>query len=105
MKRLNIESAVISGPLENVREWHMAEPDKFLGGLYYHPRTPLPDFERVRKEYDNGIIQVFGELGLAYGGLSPNDSLLQPYFEFAESNNIPVGIHIALGESRVSSLC
>ncbi|MGI9552703.1 MAG: amidohydrolase family protein [Aurantibacter sp.] len=102
MKRLNIEMALISGPLENVKEWKKRSPDKFIGGFYYHPRTPLPELQEVRNEFEKRTIGVLGELGLAYGGLTPNDSIVQQYFEFAETNNIPVGIHMALGEPNLS---
>lgn len=102
MNRLNIEMALISGPLENVREWKRTSPDKFIGGLYYHPRTPLPELNEAKSEFENGMIGILGELGLAYGGLTVNDSILQPYFEFAEANGIPVGIHMAIGEPNLA---
>ncbi|WP_350288349.1 amidohydrolase family protein [uncultured Croceitalea sp.] len=100
--RLNIEQAWISGPLENVKVWKERSPNKFMGGLYYHPRNPLPELDKVKNNFQEGTIGVFGELGLAYGGLTPNDSVLQPYFELAEANGIPVGIHMALGEPNLS---
>lgn len=102
IERFKIEKALISGPLENVKDWKKNSPDKFIGGIYYNPRTPLPKLEEVKSEFREGIIGVIGELGLAYGGLTPNDSILQQYFEFAETNNIPVGIHMALGEPNLS---
>ena len=100
MKRLNIEMALISGPLRNVKEWKEKDSDKFIGGLYYHPRNPLPELQEVKKEFESRTIGVLGELGLAYGGLTPNDSIVQQYFKFAEANEIPVGIHMALGEPK-----
>ena len=102
MNRLKIESAWISGPLENVIKWKEASPDKFVGGLYYHPRTPLPELDIVTTEFRNGTIEIMGELCLAYGGMTPNDSAIQHYFEFAEIHNIPVGIHMALGEPNLA---
>lgn len=102
MERLNIQMALISGPLKNVKEWKAKGLDKFVGGLYYHPRNPLPELHKVKDEYESGTIGIFGELGLAYGGLTPNDSIVQQYFKFAEANEIPVGIHMALGEPNLS---
>jgi len=102
INRLNIEKAIISGPLENVKLLKQSNIEKFIGGLYYNPKTPLPSMTIVKQEFENKTIEVFGELGLAYGGLTPNDSIVQEYFEFAESNNIPVGIHMALGEPNLS---
>lgn len=98
MQRLNIEQAIISGPLRNIKEWRGLDSTRFSGGLYYNPRTPLLSLDSFRLEFNRGTFEQIGELGLAYGGLSPNDSSLYDYFDFAERNNIPVGIHMAIGE-------
>ncbi|WP_395374477.1 amidohydrolase family protein [Marinicella sp. W31] len=102
MQKLKITKAVISGPLEDVTLWKSHNDSAFIGGLYYHPRTPLLDMPAVEQAVEKGIIGVFGELGLAYGGLNPSDPSVAAYLKYAEVNKIPVGIHMALGEPNLA---
>ncbi|WP_255590313.1 amidohydrolase family protein [Marinicella meishanensis] len=102
MAELNITKAIISGPLDDVRRWQEQGGGSFLGGLYYHPRNPLPELDVVIAAHQNKTLSVFGELGLAYGGLYPHDPSLSPYFAYAQEMQIPVGIHMALGEPNLA---
>ncbi len=102
MRQFNITQAIISGPLADVSRWQSQAPHLFIGGLYYHPKTPLPDLSTVKTAHQSGAIGVFGELGLAYGGLKPTDPALAPYFNYAQEHGLPVGIHMALGEPNLA---
>ncbi|WP_299434561.1 amidohydrolase family protein [uncultured Aquimarina sp.] len=102
MTRLRIEKAVISGPLNTVKKWKLDDENSFIGGLYFHPRNTLPSMKIVEEAFQDETLEVLGELGLAYGGISPNDSIVQPYLKFAEDKGIPVGIHMAIGEPNLS---
>lgn len=97
LKRYNIVKAVASGPLEDVLRWREAAPDRIVGGAYYGPRNALPAVDILKKEFVAGRLAVMGELGLQYGGLSPNDSIMEQYFALAEELDIPVGLHTGLG--------
>jgi len=105
LKRYNITKAVASGPLEDVRRWRDAAPDRIIGGAYFGPRNALPEVSLLRREFMAGRLAVMGELGLQYSGLSPNDSMMEPYFTLAEELDIPVGIHTGLGDSGTPYGC
>lgn len=105
LKRYNVVKAVASGPLEDVLRWRAAAPDRIIGGAYFGARNALPKVSVLRNEFISGRLAVMGELGLQYGGLSPNDPQLEPYFALAEELDIPVGIHTGLGDSGTPYSC
>jgi predicted TIM-barrel fold metal-dependent hydrolase len=105
MKRHNIVKAVASGPLEDVLRWREAAPDRIIGGAYFGARSALPEVSILRNEFVAGRLGVMGELGLQYGGLSPNDPQLEPYFALAEELDIPIGLHTGLGDSGTPYSC
>jgi predicted TIM-barrel fold metal-dependent hydrolase len=53
--------------------------------------------EEVKELLSSGKYRVFGEIAIQYEGLSPSDSLFDPYLEIAEELDIPVAIHIGPG--------
>jgi len=61
-----------------------------------------PPPAEVRKMLETGKYRVFGEVTLAYQGISPNDPRLAPYLEILEELDIPMGIHIGTGPPGVS---
>lgn len=105
LKRYNITKAVASGPLEAVLRWRDAAPDRIIGGAYAGPRNALPEVSLLRNEVIAGRLAVMGELGLQYRGISPSDSVMEPYFALAEELDIPVGIHTGLGDSGTPYTC
>ena len=105
LKLYNITKAVASGPLEDVLRWRAAAPDRIIGGGYAGPRNALPDVSLLRSEFVAGRLGVMGELGLQYRGISPSDSVMEPYFALAEELDIPVGIHTGLGDSETPYTC
>ena len=58
---------------------------------------PLPDIDVLGGLYASKRLSVMGEIGAQYGGLSPADEKLEPYFALAEKLDIPVGVHTGLG--------
>jgi uncharacterized protein len=99
MDRYNIVLGVVSGPDEAVlRTWHAAAPGRFMGGCWLQVgATPKPSVGDLRRAVQDGICKVLGELNLAYEGVSPDDSRLEPYYDLAEELGIPVGLHSSLG--------
>jgi predicted TIM-barrel fold metal-dependent hydrolase len=51
----------------------------------------------VRQSFKVGGFAVFGEVTAQYGGVSPDDASLAPYWALAEELDVPVGIHIGTG--------
>jgi len=105
MLRYNIVKAVASGPLEVVLRWKSAEPKRIIGGVYFDEATPLPDVERLRPHFIAGQLGVLGELVAQHAGLSPADSLFEPYLYLAEELDIPVGVHTGLGPEGTPYTC
>jgi len=67
------------------------------GRSCYDKSEPLPDIDWLRTEIQAGRIRSFGEMSPQYLGMSPNDSLLDPYWQLAEEYDIPVAIHMGPG--------
>jgi len=105
MRRYNIVKAVISGPLEVLFRWKSAEPNIIIGGVYFDEVTSLPDVEQLRQQFMTGRLGVLGELVAQHAGLSPNDSLFDPYLTLAEELDIPVGVHTGLGHEGLTYTC
>lgn len=53
--------------------------------------------EQVKKLLSGGKYRVFGEIALQYQGVSPSDSVFEPYLKIAEELDVPVAIHIGPG--------
>ncbi len=53
--------------------------------------------EKIRELLSSGKYKVFGEIGLQYEGISPSDSIFEPYLKVAEELDIPVAIHMGTG--------
>ena len=100
LRENNVVRAVVSGPLDLTREWVEADPERLIPGILLgEPRfghtldeiTP----ERIALEHRQGRLEVLGEITTQYVGLSPSDIRLDPYFQVAEEEDIPVLIHTA----------
>ena len=107
MDALNIQLAVLSGPLDSVREWMRAAPDRFVGAPQF-PMTHtgsrtleleayLPSPDEIRQAVQSGHVGVLGEITAQYAGMIPSDPILEPYFALAEELDLPVGIHSGRG--------
>lgn len=93
MDRYNVVLAATSGPLEYVRRYRQAAPNRIRPGLsaaIADLGTPDSLRELVRK----GDIAILGEIGSAVEGMSPDDERLEPYFSLAEELDIPVAFHV-----------
>jgi predicted TIM-barrel fold metal-dependent hydrolase len=91
MRRRNVY-AVASGRL--IEQWKAAAPDRIIPSLIYRGGGPNPSPDSVRKLFQSGKYEVFGEIMAQYAGIPPDDPSLDPYWAVLEEMNIPVGIHI-----------
>lgn len=89
--------AVASGPLEVVREWRRAAPDRIFPALAFtlglDPFTPA----EIGALFENGEIAVFGEVLNQYAGVEPDDPRFAPYWDLAAELDLPVAIHVGTG--------
>lgn len=94
MKRRNV-IAVTSGA--HVARWSAAAPRRIIQSLSFAGGPEAPSVDDVRQLFESGRFAVFGEVSTQYGGVSPDDDSLEPYWALLEKLNIPVGIHIGTG--------
>jgi hypothetical protein len=85
---------VVSGPL--ALQYHEAAPERVIPGLSLGGPEPMPVAD-MRALFRGGPFAVLGEVSIQYGGLSPTDPFMAPYWAMAEELDIPVGIHVGTG--------
>ena len=96
MERYNIRGVVSGDDYELTKRWKAAAPDRVI--VSYSILNPTAsDFEKIRTEHAAGRLQVIGEVGSQYAGLSPADPKLAPLFALAEELDIPVAYHMHPG--------
>jgi uncharacterized protein len=93
MRARNV-TGVVSGPIDVVRRWKAADPDRIIPGIFSYGEEPI---DSIRAWAADGSIRVLGELGFQYEGLAPDDPIPESYFALAEQLDLPVGIHVGLG--------
>ena len=96
LERRNI-IAVTSGPVDLVQQWKRADPERIIAGLTFNVAANPISTDSVRRLYGAGKLAVFGEVTNQYSGISPSDSVFDPYLALAEELDIPVGIHVGTG--------
>ena len=69
LERFNI-TAVTSGPIDLVRKWKSAHPDRIIPALNSGGFVPA---DTVRSLVKDGSIAVLGELGFQYNGIAATD--------------------------------
>jgi len=106
-EELNV-TAVVMGDPKDVRKWKDAAPaGRIIMGTSFEGAAGGTGFlpvEELRAAYTKGGIQVMGEVGLQYQGMSPSDMSVDKYFALAEELDIPVGIHMGTGGSGRANL-
>lgn len=94
-----------------VEKWVARAPDRLIPGLDFRLdkatgtassaersgefRAITPD--EIRALHASGKLKVFAEITNMYGGISPDDPRMEPYWKLAEELDIPVGIHLGPG--------
>ena len=94
MERYHVVRGVASGPIDIVRRWRAAAPDRIIPAVMPNAQTTL---DALREWAKDGTIQVLGELGFQYAGSTPTDAGPDAYFSLAEQLDIPVGVHVGPG--------
>ncbi len=95
LERRNI-IAVTSG--SQVHQWKAAAPNRIIpAGPNFWIGEGMPTVDTVRAGFESGQYAVFGEVGLQYQGIEPDDPRFDPYLTVAEELDIPVWIHIGTG--------
>ena len=94
MERHNITGIVSAHP-DIVAKWKAAAPDRVIAGRSFDLRrsagvTPAD----LEAEFRAGKFEVLAEVTNQYAGIGPDSPRFAAYWQVAEDNDIPVGIHI-----------
>jgi predicted TIM-barrel fold metal-dependent hydrolase len=81
---------------EAVDRWRDRIPDQVIAG-YGFDDPEKADLDFYRKEHADGRLQVLGELGPQYAGITPDDPRMEPIYALAEELDIPVALHMHPG--------
>ena len=93
LDQYGVVRAVISGPIDLVRNWRRGDSLRLIPGLSTDWVTETrPD--SVAAIVRRGEVAVLGEITAQYAGVSPDDPKLESLWTLAESRDIPVGIHV-----------
>jgi predicted TIM-barrel fold metal-dependent hydrolase len=94
MERYNV-FGVTSGA--RLSAWESAAGERIIPGILFDGGPDAPSVDTLREWFEDGRVQVFGEVTIQYRGLEPSDESFQPYLALAEELDVPVGIHIGTG--------
>ena len=86
-----------SNTLKALMKWQHDAPGLFMGGIQTEGGEPVISTDSLRILYEEGIVQVLGELGFQYYGKEPDTPEWEPYYALAEELGIPVCLHTGLG--------
>ncbi len=75
MDKHNVVLALTSSTsLNAIKTWKEARPDAFIAGIQTNDEgMPIVSPDSLKMLKNNGVIEVFGELGFQYFGVSPDD--------------------------------
>ena len=103
LERRNI-IGVLSGPPERVHRWRQAAPGRFIPGFQFRFGRENVSPDSLRRLHALGVFAVLAEVTNQYAGITPSDSLFEPYLAVAEELDIPVGIHVGTGPQGAPQL-
>jgi hypothetical protein len=95
LRRHNI-FAVTTGPLDLVRAWHSAAPDRIIPAHAFGDADSTPP-AAFRRLVGSGDLALFAEVSPQYDGVSLDHPSFEPYFALAEELDVPVGVHLGEG--------
>src|SRR5262245_32439103 len=94
MERRNV-FGVISG--SRVAGWKQAAPNRVMPAMGLSGGPSSPTVAALRRAFTNDGYIALAEVTVQYGGMTPDDPSLAPYWDLAVELDIPVGIHIGTG--------
>lgn len=95
----NVKLALTSSTsIKALETWQHSRPELFLAGIQTNDNgKPILSPDSLQLYFDNNQVHALGELGLQYAGVAPDDPMMEPYYQLAENNGIPVCLHTGLG--------
>jgi uncharacterized protein len=92
-RKHNIIKAVVT----NGQLWSNGNEEMIIIGDANKSIDALNSISALRRQYEEGKLKVIAEMAPFYAGVLANDSSIMPYFELAQTLNIPVGFHVLPG--------
>ncbi|MCG9973273.1 amidohydrolase family protein [Christiangramia crocea] len=92
---------VTSGPF--LDQYLNRENKRTIPSLFFEIKEGVTP-ENIKRELASGKYRVLGEVVIQYNGISPGDSIFEPYASIAEELDIPMGIHMGPGPPGASYL-
>lgn len=97
LNRRNIYG-ITSGAAPILSTWRNTGSTRILPGFWFgRALRSFPTPAELRATLETGEYLMFGEVAIQYDGMSPSDSVFDPYLAVAEELDLPVGIHIGTG--------
>ncbi len=96
LKRFNV-LALAGGNASVVEDYRKHADGHILPSVGFGSSGKLPSVETLRRLQGEGKVQALSEITTQYAGIAPDDPSMEPYFAYAEANDIPVGIHLGPG--------
>ena len=109
----------LAGLAADIETWNEAiNADRLVTGLTFpcpsgqHVHTgrecfpgkqDFPQLAWLRDQIQRKRIRAFGEIGLQYMGIRPDDARMEPYWQMAEEFDLPVGIHMGSGPPGIAT--
>jgi len=94
IKKHNIVLAVVDGSSPMALDtWKEALGEGIIRGFRFDNPAKEARPDSFLSWVNRGEIELLGEIGSTYAGLSPADTSFDPYWEICQRFNIPVGIH------------
>ena len=85
------EHKIVKAVVSNGHLWGEEDKEKILIG------GSNRSIEELRNQYEEGMLDVIGEMAPFYAGKLADDPSQIPYFELAQELDIPVGFHVFPG--------
>jgi predicted TIM-barrel fold metal-dependent hydrolase len=98
LERRNIIGVISGYPLERVRRFHEAAPDRLIPAYQLNlGHDTYLSADAIRRHVEAGDFEVLGEIENQYVGITPDDERMEPYWALAEELDIPVALHLGEG--------
>jgi len=94
IKKHNIVLAEVDGSSPKALDaWKEALGEGIIRGFRFDNPAKEARPDSFLNWVNRGEIELLGEIGSTYAGLSPSDTSFDPYWEICQKFDIPVGIH------------
>lgn len=104
MRELRVRG-LLGGPADRVADWMAKGEDVFWPARHLNPaRDPEITPQALQTEFAAGEIVAISEITSQYSNIMVDDPRMAPFWEMAEREGVPVGVHIGPGPPGTTQL-